>query len=838
MLAHERPVSNDQRNKKFTPTAYANFDENYQPINEAYPAAAPFEYTVVRNDTLSSIAARIWGDRSLWWIIADANGLSGAETLTEGMRLVIPNKVSNLHNNASTFKVYDAGEAIGDTSPTLPDAPPPPQVGGGKKGCGGIGTILVIIVAVVATVMTAGAAALASAGALSGASVGTIAATGASVLGGGVAVGGVSASMFLSTAAGFAGAAALGGAVGSVAGQLVGMATGVQDKFSWKQVGLSALGAGVTAGVGSAVQGSAAIAQFASTNPTVFSSVNAAANTLVTQATGSTLGLSSFSWKAVATSALASPIANYVGGAIGTALGNGMDGLPAQLQDVLGKGIAGTASAAVAQGIRMQVYNEGKIDWSSLALDAFGNAIGNGVVRGQWQSSGTSSSGYGFDAGHAIAGPDVVSDSPSHTSSTFDDFDEGYQLPGGYATGDAPDRNPASATRTLNTHTVRAGANWTQIVGSNPADIGLAIALNGRRNSTIYAGETVISGVLSDYNDSEIEQFKQVGLAALKQDHARLTALTEARGQADLAGMYQREANRAAAIEGAQSSTVAGAITATRSAGEAIFDEINQDMRETRGSGRGEAYARVARENFLSFSSDDKRLALAYFDQYQQSLKGRAAMSLDGRYASWAVREGAAIARAYDAIPELARYPAEFQGNMDLTLGMLGAAAGNLRSAASRSLGLGDQAVNTSIGIRSSPVGVSDSNGAVRVDVEGPYIELGTRQARAAARAYKEAFNSAEDLVIGRLPDTETGASLGMRRLYDPADWDPIVNDAWMYGGIDAGKPFYLGSNISIGNLRSGDALFPTTVFFRELKQLRGAEYHRQGDWMLPPKKN
>jgi len=105
----------------------------------------------------------------------------------------------------------------------------------------------------------------------------------------------------------------------------------------------------------------------------------------------------------------------------------------------------------------------------------------------------------------------------------------------------------------------------------------------------------------------------------------------------------------------------------------------------------------------------------------------------------------------------------------------------------------------------------------------------------ACKRVYAEALNAKEDLVIGRLPDTKAGSELGMRRLDSPF-WTPKVNDAWIQGGIDANKPFYLGSNPTIANLRSADAQYPTTVFMRELQQLKAAGYTRQGMWLLPPK--
>ena len=96
-------------------------------------------------DTLRTIALTFWGDESLWFLIADANGLNGTEPLPAGMVLVIPNKVTNIHNKSTTFRVYDPNQAIGDISPTAvsqqAQAAPPKK----KHGCGGVGQILVAI---------------------------------------------------------------------------------------------------------------------------------------------------------------------------------------------------------------------------------------------------------------------------------------------------------------------------------------------------------------------------------------------------------------------------------------------------------------------------------------------------------------------------------------------------------------------------------------------------------------------------------------------------------------------------------------------------------------------
>jgi hypothetical protein len=172
------------------------------------PLSSSEIYVVERGDTLKSIAAALFGDAQRWYWLAEANGLEGADPLACGQRLIvphcvpawhtpisikprlrefggavqcrpgnlvfkgllrlekteicgglevgiaIPNKVANIHNNSTTFAVYNAGEAIGDTSPTLPEAPPPPAPP--KGGCGGVGQIIMIIVAIVASMFMPG----------------------------------------------------------------------------------------------------------------------------------------------------------------------------------------------------------------------------------------------------------------------------------------------------------------------------------------------------------------------------------------------------------------------------------------------------------------------------------------------------------------------------------------------------------------------------------------------------------------------------------------------------------------------------------------------------------
>ncbi len=128
----------------------SNFNAAYRQIDANYPSAAPSNYTVMRGDTLISIARSVWGDSSLWYLIAEANALGSPDSITEGMTLTIPNRVTNINNNASTFAPYDPSRIIGDITPTVP-APPPPSPDSGR--CGGFGQVIVAIVAIAVTVV-------------------------------------------------------------------------------------------------------------------------------------------------------------------------------------------------------------------------------------------------------------------------------------------------------------------------------------------------------------------------------------------------------------------------------------------------------------------------------------------------------------------------------------------------------------------------------------------------------------------------------------------------------------------------------------------------------------
>ncbi|MBK4734904.1 phospholipase effector Tle1 domain-containing protein [Noviherbaspirillum pedocola] len=346
-LAHDFTEQRRQGYRSFTPISSADFDQNYEPISPSYPAATAMSYVVRAGDTLRAISAQLWGDPSMWYLIADANGLVGTEALTPGTSLTIPNKVTNIHNNHETFRVYNPGEAIGDISPTVPAAPPPPQSSGG--GCGGLGAILVAIVAVAATVFSAGVLAPAAGGGL--------------------------------FASGSIGAAVASSVVGSVVSQAVGIAIGVQDGFSWSGLALSAIGAGVGAaigatGIGARIAGSLGIESAAGR-----ALVNAAVGNIATQGVAVATGLQRrFDWRGVAASALGAAAGSVAGAAAG-----GTDSL------------GGRLASTLASGATRSLVAGGSVNWQSLIADAAADTLGNALAR-SLRDDAAEAQGMRFDA--------------------------------------------------------------------------------------------------------------------------------------------------------------------------------------------------------------------------------------------------------------------------------------------------------------------------------------------------------------------------------------------------------------------------------------------------------
>lgn len=122
-------------------------------------------YMVQACDTLEGIALQVYGDASLWYVLADANGIqdknaqasNNQEALHIGQRLLIPAVATSQHHHNTTRKLLDGAYFIGNTSASAPMLALPAPTPQKHHAHGGLfGKIVTGIVAVVATVLTAG----------------------------------------------------------------------------------------------------------------------------------------------------------------------------------------------------------------------------------------------------------------------------------------------------------------------------------------------------------------------------------------------------------------------------------------------------------------------------------------------------------------------------------------------------------------------------------------------------------------------------------------------------------------------------------------------------------
>jgi YD repeat-containing protein len=206
----------------------AEFANAFSPISESYPGATPQTYVVAATDTLGKIAEAVFGDASLWYLIADANNLNfgpdaGLPSTEIGKTYRIPNVVINVTGKGGAFKPYNVADVIGSGVPEPAHLPGPTCW---QQTAPFLELALVVAVTAVVSAFTGGLAA---------AAVGP-------VLG-----------------------AAVGGAAGSVAGQATGWGLGMNEGVSgWQVLSDSAtagLGAGIAANVAVEAQKVGALAR-------------------------------------------------------------------------------------------------------------------------------------------------------------------------------------------------------------------------------------------------------------------------------------------------------------------------------------------------------------------------------------------------------------------------------------------------------------------------------------------------------------------------------------------------------------------------------------------------
>jgi hypothetical protein len=132
------------------------FGLDFTPVSAAYPLSSPTSYTVNPSDTLSSIARAVYGDAQLWYLIADANGVSfgpnqALPSSEYGRVYRIPNVVANLRSNSSTSQPYNLATIVGDSTPNFGLPPPSVDYCGPQAWGAVVGALVQIAVTIVAS---------------------------------------------------------------------------------------------------------------------------------------------------------------------------------------------------------------------------------------------------------------------------------------------------------------------------------------------------------------------------------------------------------------------------------------------------------------------------------------------------------------------------------------------------------------------------------------------------------------------------------------------------------------------------------------------------------------
>jgi YD repeat-containing protein len=335
----------------------------YDPVNALTAGTSQnsrSRYTVQSGDTLQGIAASLWGDSSLWYLIADANGLSADSALTAGQGLAIPLKGPSNSNNASMFRPYDASSAVGDLNPT--SAKPPK-----KNKCGAFGQILLAVIQVAVTAI-------------------------------------------LTPAIGPVGAAA----VGNVVSQGVGLVTGIQSSFSFKSLAMTVVTAGVA-------QGLDKVGAFTSLGINGTGALAAGARGVLTNVVSQGIGVATglqpkFDWAGVAAAGVGAAAGNVAGKWAGKAFNLDLsktDGKFNNLTDVaIDRGISSMASG-IANAATRSIANGTDFGDNLMAAlpDAIASTIGGAIEdsianhRASQAAKAASSNGTAVTNGGTIAAP-------------------------------------------------------------------------------------------------------------------------------------------------------------------------------------------------------------------------------------------------------------------------------------------------------------------------------------------------------------------------------------------------------------------------------------------------
>ncbi|MFZ6770199.1 LysM peptidoglycan-binding domain-containing protein [Undibacterium sp. Di26W] len=118
----------------------------FQMLDDSHPGIVS-RYTIRTGDTLQSIASAVYGTSSLWYLIADANGLMADSHLIDGNVITIPNTAQTGKIDSNRFKVYNQSEIEGSKMPNL--------ILPGDR-CGALSQLIGVVVTAVVTFFTGG----------------------------------------------------------------------------------------------------------------------------------------------------------------------------------------------------------------------------------------------------------------------------------------------------------------------------------------------------------------------------------------------------------------------------------------------------------------------------------------------------------------------------------------------------------------------------------------------------------------------------------------------------------------------------------------------------------
>lgn len=304
---------------RVSPVNSADFDQNYQNISPTYPRTTVENYTVQKGDTLRSIALKVWGDSSLWYLIADANGIQNYTDPVEGTRLIIPGVVANIHNNAETFRPYNPGEIIGNTDPTLPQPPPPP----GPDQCK---VLLIIVIAVVVSAVSYG---------------------------------------YLSGYMSLWAAGAIAAAAGSAASQYAAVQMGMQEDIRWRDVGLAAVVGGIGGAFGQAIKGTEYVGTWQA----------AIASNVMGQMVYLIAGeQDEFDWAGLAVAGIMAKVNAKLNESIPE---TNVGAATSTWEGFRGDMLRNVASGMISETARSVLIKDYQFQWASVAGNAIGNSLGN-----------------------------------------------------------------------------------------------------------------------------------------------------------------------------------------------------------------------------------------------------------------------------------------------------------------------------------------------------------------------------------------------------------------------------------------------------------------------------